>query len=47
MQTQIFAANFMSRVLDPLAASLNGEAARNIMDLRIDPETQARVDLVR
>ena len=33
----------MSRVLDPLAASLNGEAARNIMDLRIDPETQARV----
>lgn len=33
----------MSRVLDPLAASLNSEAARNILDLRIDPETQARV----
>jgi hypothetical protein len=43
MGTQTLAAQFMDRILDPLASSLNEEAARRILDLRIDPETQARV----
>jgi len=33
----------MDRVLDPLAESLNDEAARSILHLRIDPEIEARV----
>ena len=41
MHTQ--AAHFMDRVLDPLATSLNSEAARSILDSRIDPDVQARV----
>lgn len=40
------AANFMDRVLDPLAASLNSEAARSILDVTIDPEVQARVTVL-
>jgi hypothetical protein len=43
MATQISAANFMDRVLDPLAASLNREAASSILGLTVDPEIQARV----
>jgi hypothetical protein len=44
METQTHAAHFMDRVLDPLAASLNSEAARCILDTRIDPEIEARVE---
>jgi hypothetical protein len=40
------AASFMDRVLDPLAACLNREAALSILDLRIDPEIQARVEIL-
>lgn len=43
METHTNAAHFMDRVLDPLAASLNREAAERILDLRIEPEIQARV----
>jgi hypothetical protein len=46
METQTQAAHFMDRVLDPLAASLNREAARSILDIRIDPEIQARVEVL-
>jgi hypothetical protein len=46
METQFQAAHFMDRVLDPLAASLNKEAARSILDIRIDPEIQARVNVL-
>ena len=38
METQTEAAHFMERMLEPLAASLNSEAAQNIVNLRIDPE---------
>lgn len=37
------AAHFLDRVLDPLASTLNHEAARSILEQRIDPEVQARV----
>ena len=40
------AAHFMDRVLDPLAACLNREAALSILELRIDPEIQARVEVL-
>ncbi len=40
------AAHFMDRLLDPLAACLNAEAARSILDLRIDPETEPRVEVL-
>lgn len=43
METEIHAARFMDRVLDPLAACLNGEAVESILNLRIDPEIQVRV----
>lgn len=46
METSTQAAHFLNRVLDPLASSLNQEAARTILDLRIDPETQARVSVL-
>ena len=46
MEIQTQAAHFMDRVLDPLAASLNREAARSILDIRIDPEIQARVEVL-
>ena len=40
------AANFMNRVLDPLAHSLNREAATTILAIGIDPEVQARVQVL-
>ena len=46
MEHAIHAAHFMDRVLDPLAACLNREAAVSIVDLRIDPEIQARVEVL-
>ncbi len=46
MEHAIHAAHFMDRVLDPLAACLNREAALSIIDLRIDPEIQARVEIL-
>jgi hypothetical protein len=46
MEIQSQAAHFMDRVLDPLADSLNTEAARSILDIRIDPEIQARVEVL-
>ena len=46
METHTQAAHFMDRVLDPLASSLNREAARSILDSRIDPEVQARVEVL-
>lgn len=42
----IHAANFMDRVLDPLAHCLNREAARSIIALGIDPEIQTRVQVL-
>ncbi len=42
----IHAANFMNRVLDPLAESLNREAAESILTLSIDPEIQACVQVL-
>lgn len=44
MESQTQAAHSMDRILDPLAAMLNREAARSILNIRIDPEIQARVD---
>jgi hypothetical protein len=46
MSTPVPAAHFLDRILDPLATSLNDEAARSILDVRIDPEVQARVTLL-
>ena len=46
METHTQAGHFMDRVLEPLAASLNREAARSILDIRIDPEIQARVEVL-
>ncbi len=46
MEHTIHAAHFMDRVLDPLAACLNREASMSIIDLRIDPEIQARVEVL-
>ena len=46
MEHAIHAAHFMDRVLDPLTACLNREAAMSIIDLRIDPEIQARVEVL-
>ncbi|WP_165246459.1 hypothetical protein [Paludisphaera soli] len=43
MSTHIPAAHFLDRILDPLATSLNDEAARSILDVRLDAEVQARV----
>ena len=43
METQTQAAHFMDRMLEPLAASLNSEAAREIVNVRIDPEIEKRV----
>jgi hypothetical protein len=43
METQTEAAHFMDRMLEPLAAALNSEAAQNIVNLRIDPEIEKRV----
>jgi hypothetical protein len=41
--TPTHSGNFLSKVLDRLANSLNREAADSILDARIDPEIQARV----
>ena len=46
METHTQAAHFLDRMLDPLAASLNAEAARSILDIRIDPEIQVRVEFL-
>ena len=46
METQTHAAHFMDRVLDPLAASLNSEAARSILNARIDPQIVARIEFL-
>ena len=46
MSQDVHAANFLDRVLDPLAESLNPEAARSIVALRIDAEIQARVGVL-
>ena len=46
MEIQSQADRFLDRVLDPLAASLNREAARSILDTRIDPDIQARVEVL-
>lgn len=46
METSTQAAHFLNRVLDPLTSSLNREAARSILEVRIDPEIQARVALL-
>lgn len=43
MATSLLAAHFLDRVLDPFASSLNPEAARSILERKIDPEIQARV----
>ena len=37
------ATSYMDRVLNPLAACLNPEAVTSLLNLRIDPEFQARV----
>ena len=34
----------LERALDPLVECLTPEAAKKLVDLRADPETQARVD---
>jgi hypothetical protein len=33
----------LERMLDPVGRALNGEAARELVNLRADPEVQARV----
>ena len=43
METQTEAAHFMDRMLEPLAAFLNSEAAQNIANFRIDPKIEKRV----
>ena len=34
----------LDRLLDPFAKCLTGEVARQFVELRADPETQARID---
>jgi hypothetical protein len=34
----------LDRLLDPVGRALNGSAARELLSLRADPETQARMD---
>ncbi len=46
MEDRCLAAQYMDRVLEPLAACLNDEAARGILDHRVDPEIQARVEIL-
>jgi hypothetical protein len=36
----------LDRLLDPVSRCLTPEAARRLIDLRADPELQARVDLL-
>jgi hypothetical protein len=44
--TPAHATSFLSRILDPLADCLNREAAERILALRVDPEIQARVQVL-
>jgi hypothetical protein len=44
--TPAHAGNFMNRVLDPLAHSLNAEAAKSILATSVEPEIQARVQVL-
>ena len=37
-------ASVLDRLLEPVGRSLNGEAARTLVELRADPQVQARVD---
>ena len=46
MEDRCLAARYMGRVLEPLAACLNDAAARGILDHRVDPEIQARVEIL-
>ncbi|HJZ54226.1 MAG TPA: hypothetical protein VKE74_04680 [Gemmataceae bacterium] len=46
MTHEALAANYLDRVLDPLAECLNLEAARRVLALGIDPEIQARVEIL-
>ena len=39
----VHATSYLDRMLDPLVECLNAEAACRIVNLRIDPEIQARV----
>ena len=36
--------HLLDRLLDPIAESLNGDAARRLISLRADAATQARID---
>lgn len=44
MDTGIPTATALDRLLDPLSRTLNAEAARAIIGLRIEPTVQARID---
>jgi hypothetical protein len=46
MEGACLGAQYLDRVLDPIAACLNLEAARQIVELRIDAEIQERVELL-
>jgi hypothetical protein len=46
MTHEALAASYLDRVLDPLADCLNREAARRLLALSIDPEIQARVEVL-
>jgi hypothetical protein len=38
---------YLDRFLDPVTDALTPEAARPIVDLRADPETQSGIDVLR
>ncbi len=44
MDTAMPTGTALDRLLDPLSRTLNAEAARAIIDLRIEPAVQARID---
>jgi hypothetical protein len=46
MAHEALAANYLDRVLDPLAECLNAEAAQRVLAQSIDPEIQARVEVL-
>lgn len=37
-------ASILDRMLDPVSRCLDAESAQRLLDLRLDPEVQARVD---
>jgi hypothetical protein len=39
--------NILDRFLDPLTDCLTPEVAHRLIELRLDPETQARIDVLR